>query len=254
MITADDYGYRPGVRRRHRARRACRGPRPRLGHGNARFRPGRAARDRRRHRPPSRARAVRSPSRCAASSRLIGRPPQFIDGHRHCHAEPRMALAVIPIARELGCPGAGDQPAASSAAPQRGSADDRPPRRAHVRTPRRAAAGDRALAQSGERSSAGTTEWVVHPGYRDPESGSSYDAGRPEDLALLLELGDRDRWRAAGIERSALPSSRSRAPSTSPQACGAFASAAARSRRAPRATPPGRPQARRDPGARRSRR
>ena len=132
----------------------------------------------------------------------IGRPPQFIDGHRHCHAEPRIALAVTPIARELGVPVRAINP------PHRAQL-----RNAGVRTT------DRLVGRMFEhhaalpleiqrwltsgRELAGTTEWVVHPGYRDPENPSSYDSGRPEDLALLLELGDRDRWRAAGIERGA---------------------------------------------------
>jgi hypothetical protein len=42
---------------------------------------------------------------------------------------------------------------------------------------------------------------MVHPGNPDPGSGSAYDRGRGEDLALLLELGDRDRWRRHGVER-----------------------------------------------------
>jgi hypothetical protein len=54
----------------------------------------------------------------------------------------------------------------------------------------------------GERIPPGSTEWFVHPGFRDPTSGSTFDAGRPQDLALVLELGDRSRWRSAGIERS----------------------------------------------------
>jgi hypothetical protein len=47
----------------------------------------------------------------------------------------------------------------------------------------------------------GVTEWIVHPGHRDPAAGSSYDAGREEDLRLLLELGDREKWRSRGVER-----------------------------------------------------
>ncbi len=139
--------------------------------------------------------------------RLFSRPPEFIDGHRHCHVEPRMAAVVIPVALELGVPVRAINP----------------PHRAHLR-----AAGvkttDRLVGRlfehhaalpleidrwlSGDRVPPGTTEWFVHPGYRDPDSGSSYDDGRPEDLALLLALGDRERWRAAGVERSALIVSR----------------------------------------------
>ena len=55
----------------------------------------------------------------------------------------------------------------------------------------------------GERTPPVSTEWFVHPGFRDPDGGSSYDAGRPEDLAVLLELGDRERWQRSGVERAA---------------------------------------------------
>jgi hypothetical protein len=34
----------------------------------------------------------------------------------------------------------------------------------------------------------GITEWMVHPGHPDPESGSGYDQAREEDLDLLLSL------------------------------------------------------------------
>ena len=135
-------------------------------------------------------------------SEAFGRPPQSFDGHRHCHAEPRIALALIPVARELGVPVRAINP------PHRAQL-----RHARVRTT------DRLVGRMFEHHAAlpleiqrwreagrvplGTTEWFVHPGFRDPESGSAYDAGRPEDLALLLELGDRDRWRAAGVQRTA---------------------------------------------------
>jgi hypothetical protein len=42
---------------------------------------------------------------------------------------------------------------------------------------------------------------MVHPGVPDAATGSAYDRGRGEDLALLLELGNRDRWRGRGIAR-----------------------------------------------------
>jgi hypothetical protein len=34
----------------------------------------------------------------------------------------------------------------------------------------------------------GVTEWMVHPGYPDRDSGSGYDRAREEDLDLLLSL------------------------------------------------------------------
>jgi predicted glycoside hydrolase/deacetylase ChbG (UPF0249 family) len=136
-------------------------------------------------------------------AQLIGRPPQFIDGHRHCHAEPRMARDVSVIARELGVPVRAINP----------------PHRAQLRAAG-VATTDRLVGRQLEHHAAlpleigrwlieervlpGTTEWCVHPGFRDPQGSSAYDAGRPEDLRLLLDLGDRERWRSAGIERSAL--------------------------------------------------
>jgi predicted glycoside hydrolase/deacetylase ChbG (UPF0249 family) len=132
----------------------------------------------------------------------FGRMPGHIDGHRHCHAEPRFAPDIALVARELRIPVRAVSP----------------PHRAQLRK-----AGvvttDRLVGRLfehqvalpleigrwliGERIPEGSTEWFVHPGFRDPASGSAYDAGRPEDLALLLELGDRERWRRAGIERTA---------------------------------------------------
>ena len=133
----------------------------------------------------------------------FGRRPQFLDGHRHCHAEPRLAAIVSPVALELGVPVRAINP----------------PHRAQLRK-EGVLTTDRLVGRLFEHHAAlpleierwltagrvppGTTEWLVHPGYRDPDSGSSYDAGRPEDLALLLELGDRERWRGAGIARDAL--------------------------------------------------
>ena len=138
---------------------------------------------------------------------LFGRPPEFIDGHRHCHVEPRMAAAVIPIALELGVPVRSINPPHRAQLRQAGvGTTDRLVGRLfehHAALPLEI---DRWL--SGARDLPGTTEWFVHPGYRDPDGGSSYDAGRPEDLALLLALGDRERWRAAGIERGSLTLSR----------------------------------------------
>jgi predicted glycoside hydrolase/deacetylase ChbG (UPF0249 family) len=134
----------------------------------------------------------------------LGRMPAHIDGHRHCHADVRWAADIALVARELGIPVRAISP----------------PHRAQLRDAG-VATTDRLVGRMfehhaalpleigrwlvGERVLPGTTEWFVHPGFRDPEGGSSFDAGRPEDLALLLELGDRARWRSAGIERSANP-------------------------------------------------
>ena len=41
----------------------------------------------------------------------------------------------------------------------------------------------------------GVTEWMVHPGRRDPQAASSFDAAREQDLELVVDLSD-------AIERS----------------------------------------------------
>jgi hypothetical protein len=40
----------------------------------------------------------------------------------------------------------------------------------------------------------GVTEWVVHPGFPDPDSGSEYDLARKEDLATLTRCMVRARF------------------------------------------------------------
>src|SRR2546422_737801 len=40
----------------------------------------------------------------------------------------------------------------------------------------------------------GVTEWMTHPGHADPESGSSYDMARHEDLELLQRVVVRARY------------------------------------------------------------
>jgi chitin disaccharide deacetylase len=41
---------------------------------------------------------------------------------------------------------------------------------------------------------AGVTEWMTHPGYPDPESGSEYDLARREDLDEILRARVRERF------------------------------------------------------------
>jgi predicted glycoside hydrolase/deacetylase ChbG (UPF0249 family) len=120
----------------------------------------------------------------------LGVRPAYLDGHRHCHAHTGLAA---PVARE----------AAGRGLPVRSIDADhrRILRRAGVATPDRligrySEEPDGALPmelrpvvdEEGELPS-GITEWMVHPGHRDPESGSGYDLARVEDLDLLLSLG-----------------------------------------------------------------
>jgi predicted glycoside hydrolase/deacetylase ChbG (UPF0249 family) len=121
---------------------------------------------------------------------LLGRPPDYVDGHHHCHAQPGVAEAVAEIAAERGIAvrSVGDG--------HRGLLRER-----GVRTP------DRLIGRYEESRPAlppelgelggGWTEWMTHPGWPDPASGSSYDAGRGEDLEVLLGLSLPD-----GVTRS----------------------------------------------------
>jgi predicted glycoside hydrolase/deacetylase ChbG (UPF0249 family) len=119
--------------------------------------------------------------------RLFGRPAAFLDGHHHCHAAPGVAEMVAREAARR-----------SLAVRSIDAAHRRLLRTYAVATPDRlvgrlAETADalpqelRAAVEGGELP-AGLTEWMVHPGYPDPESGSAYDAGRGEDLELVLGL------------------------------------------------------------------
>jgi chitin disaccharide deacetylase len=119
---------------------------------------------------------------------LYGHPPAYLDGHRHCHAA-REAATVVAEAAAHGLPvrsfDAGHRRllrACGVATPDRligRFSEDDPVLPPEVRI----------VLEAGELPE-GVTEWMVHPGRRDPELGSSYDAGREEDLRLLLELAD----------------------------------------------------------------
>jgi predicted glycoside hydrolase/deacetylase ChbG (UPF0249 family) len=119
----------------------------------------------------------------------VGHPPAYLDGHRHCQAHPGLASGVAREARRRGLP------VRSVDAGHR-----RILRRQGVATP------DRLIGRYSEEAEGalplelrpvvdgqaelppGVTEWMVHPGHPDPESGSGYDQAREEDLDLLLSL------------------------------------------------------------------
>jgi predicted glycoside hydrolase/deacetylase ChbG (UPF0249 family) len=119
----------------------------------------------------------------------FARPAAYLDGHHHCHARPGLAAEIAHEARRRGLP------VRSIHAGHR-----RILRRQGVPTP------DRLIGRYSEepvgalpaelqpvveregRLPPGITEWMVHPGHPDPDSGSGYDQARKEDLDLLLSL------------------------------------------------------------------
>lgn len=139
-----------------------------------------------------------------AFTRIFGAPPAYIDGHHHCHASLPFATAAEDLALELGVP-------------VRAVGEDHRFRLEERGIP----SPDRIVGRSGELDPAlprllaealdeealpwGTTEWVVHPGLADPDSSSSFDLGREEDLDLLLRLADNEMLaEARATHRSAL--------------------------------------------------
>jgi predicted glycoside hydrolase/deacetylase ChbG (UPF0249 family) len=131
-----------------------------------------------------------------AFARLFGFPPAFLDGHHHCHALAAFAAGVERLALELGVPLRATDETHRNRLSQRGIAHaDRLVGRTSERDP----ALPRVLSEAIAAKSLpwGTTEWFVHPGRRDPGSGSDYDAGREEDLELLLELSEEPTLRPA---------------------------------------------------------
>jgi predicted glycoside hydrolase/deacetylase ChbG (UPF0249 family) len=115
---------------------------------------------------------------------LFGRPPDYLDGHHHCHARPEVTDDVARTAAERALPvrsvdsGHRQRLRAAGAITQDLLIGRLRPSSPALPTP---------LAPDGVLPS-GVTEWMVHPGYSDPEAGSSYDAAREEDLDLVLGI------------------------------------------------------------------
>jgi chitin disaccharide deacetylase len=118
-------------------------------------------------------------------SRLFQSWPAYLDGHHHCHARPELATPVAKAAAQLGI-------AVRSVGEQHRRLlwDRGIPTQDHLIG--RLRSGDPQPEAELRTLPAGVTEWIVHPGYRDPASGSSYDAAREEDLNLLLRLNLRE--------------------------------------------------------------
>ena len=123
-----------------------------------------------------------------AFEELFGRPAAHLDAHHHAHAAPaERARALATLASEVGLPvrsvSAGHRAllrACGVVTPDRliGRLEENEPL-----LPR-----EIEVVLAGEGFPQGVTEWMVHPGRMDPGTGSGYDAGREEDLRLLLDF------------------------------------------------------------------
>lgn len=147
---------------------------------------------RRRARPADREEALRLlAAQLDRFERLLGRPPAHLDGHHHCHAAPGLGAAIARAAAELALPLRSVSPAHRRTLRCLGApTPDRLVGRLAESAPALPAELAPLVAGSGGLPP-GVSEWMVHPGYRDPGAGSAYDRGREEDLELLLELAAR---------------------------------------------------------------
>jgi predicted glycoside hydrolase/deacetylase ChbG (UPF0249 family) len=116
--------------------------------------------------------------------RLFGRPPGFLDGHAHCHARGAAAAEIARLAAARRLPVRSVNPEHRDLLRSLGVATpDRLIGRLRPSEPELPA-----LLAGGGPLPAGVTEWMVHPGYPDARSGSSYDVAREQDLNLLLRV------------------------------------------------------------------
>jgi chitin disaccharide deacetylase len=133
----------------------------------------------------------------------FGAPPAYLDGHHHCHARGARAVEVANLARKQGLPVRSVDACHRRLLRSKGvTTPDRLAGRLSEKDP---AIPDEVAALRGGAGPEGVTEWMVHPGYADPATGSAYDRGREEDLRLLLALVDDGELRAARTTHSALP-------------------------------------------------
>jgi predicted glycoside hydrolase/deacetylase ChbG (UPF0249 family) len=114
-------------------------------------------------------------------SRLFRRWPSYLHGHNNCHARAELIEPVATVAKQLDIPVRSVSERHRQLLGERGIAtNDHLIGRLSADEPH----PDAALAHLDP----GVTVWFLHPGYPDPEGGSDDDAGREDDLDLLLRL------------------------------------------------------------------
>jgi predicted glycoside hydrolase/deacetylase ChbG (UPF0249 family) len=118
---------------------------------------------------------------------LFGRWPSFLNGHKHCHARPELATPVFQTAQQIGAPVRSVNPDHRQWLRERGiDTNDLLIGRTESK--------ERAEPPELRNPPDGITEWMVHPGHSDPDSGSTYDRARQEDLAVLQKIMLRARY------------------------------------------------------------
>ena len=115
----------------------------------------------------------------------FGRPPAYLDGHHHCHARRGIDAAIADFAAARRLPLRSINPRHRRLLRARGalSQDLLIGRLAEDETPLPIELSPQGAARLGGDL---VVEWMVHPGRPDPAARSAYDAGRAEDLKLLL--------------------------------------------------------------------
>jgi predicted glycoside hydrolase/deacetylase ChbG (UPF0249 family) len=132
----------------------------------------------------------------------FGSPPAYLDGHHHCHACGPPAVAVANLARDRGLPVRSIDARHRRLLACKGVAT--PDRLVGRLSPAEPALPAEIVAMREGAGPDGVTEWMTHPGRADPSTGSRYDAGREEDLRLLLDLADDRRLEAIRTTHAAL--------------------------------------------------
>lgn len=118
---------------------------------------------------------------------LFHRWPSFLNGHRHCHARPELATPVLQVAEQMHVPVRSISRDHRQWLRERGIAtNDVLIGRMQSNEPEEP--------EELRELAPGVTEWMTHPGYPDPESGSEYDIARREDLDVLLRTRVRARF------------------------------------------------------------
>jgi predicted glycoside hydrolase/deacetylase ChbG (UPF0249 family) len=126
----------------------------------------------------------------AAFEAAFGRPAAYLDGHHHCHAADGLAAAMARVAAERGLAVRSINEGHRRLLRSVGVATpDRLVGRLEPSEPALPVALESVL-EDGAAPPPGVTEWMVHPGYSDPERASSYDLAREQDLELLLRVAD----------------------------------------------------------------